>query len=202
VTPDTALAKKPPNPGGGGGGATTDTVYYQVWFSADVWQVYYFDPDPLRGRVERIDSQHLLVNINAGGTGNPAVRPKNLLFDPQLELLEGTTQEHFDVAFPNEPYSGTLTVSADGSMVSMGFTALSRSGKKQGYRLIASVLERNPADWQPLLMKPGEQQTLTLGEWELRADVGGTAKAVHARGNFDDGDVSTPVGVQITIERE
>jgi hypothetical protein len=51
-------------------------------------------------------------------------------------------------------------------------------------------------------MESGDRQTLTLGEWELRADGGSTAKAIHARGNFDDGDPSTPVGVQITFETE
>ena len=180
ATPETALAKKPDHAGGGGG--KFETVLYWVSFSQDPLKVFW--PHEITGRIENPDNTRILVN-SVYGNERAHIQPKNLRDDDDFAFVPGADGgDDFDTAFPDTTYDGTLIISGDGTTVSMAFTALSRTGKKQHYMLTAQV-DPAPANWNPLGMESSNTATLELGTWELKSDTGGPAKAVDAWGDFD-----------------
>jgi hypothetical protein len=189
ATPETALAAKG---GGGGGKGTFETVLYWVSFSQDPLNVFW--PHQITGRIENPDDPRVLVNRVVGGEPVP-IQPKNLRLDDDFAFVPGTGGgDDFDTAFPDTTYEGTLIISGDGTTVSKQLKdGLSRTGKKLHYQLTAAI-DPLPGGWDPLGMSSGATVTISLGAWELKAPRG-TAKGVHAWGNFDG-------QTQITIEKQ
>jgi hypothetical protein len=147
----------------------------------------------ITGRIENPDNPRILVNKAYGGE-RAHIQPENLQLDDDFAFVPGADGgDDFDTAFPDTTYDGTLIISGDGTTVSMEFTALSRTGKKQHYMLTADVVN-TPAIWDPL---GGDfvTATLELGNWELKSDTGSPAKAVQAWGDFNR-------ETQITVERK
>jgi hypothetical protein len=182
VMPETALAKKPENPGKpGGGGGKFKTVLYDVHFSENLQLVFW--SGNITGRIDDGDDPRMVVNAGEGGV-NPPIQPKELKYGG-FDFHSGPEGDGFDIAFPETTYRGTLIISADGSQVTLGFQALSRTGKKQWYTFSATVVETVPAAWDPLALEEnGGTATLTLGAWDIRGMNGPLAKSAHAWGVF------------------
>ena len=81
---------------------------------------------------------------------------------------------------------GTLQITADGSEVTMGFNARSRTDKKQHYTFTATV-DPAPTHWNPLEnwdpsdpTPPEWSRTLSLGSWDILGSNGPVSKSAHA----------------------
>ena len=179
ATPETALAKKP----GGGGGKETRT--YRVTFQDD------------SGTVAASGCRTMSI-INAEDS------VAHLDFDIVGPLdLSGVIGEvpGFAGCFPDGAKPGDMhglfRDKKDPAKVNgiLFFKGLDKTGKQIGYRLDYTGTV-DPDAWTP--STEGAIATITLLDWELKADTGGKKNACSGEGNFSGSPILGRTGIPIT----
>ncbi len=178
ATPETALAKKPD----GGGGKETRT--YRVTFQGG---------DPVIVAASGCREMSII---------NPEDSVAHLRFNSSLDLsgVIGSV-DGFTVCFPDgakaDMMHGIFRDKHDPGKITgiLFFKGLNKTGKQIGYRLdYTGLVVGGEGEWTP--SKVGDSATITLLDWELKADTGGRKSACSGEGSFSGSPITT-----ILVER-